>query len=146
MVKYWEQFLIISTYNFVYSLLTSSSPLNRLLIPSAYSNLPRLSMGVLLLCQTAVPSCIIIKAKPPMTYAFIHIPLHFTYPPFDNIPPSKPFFRAAWAFTSLSPSFDTPTRLIRFQKEKVPYHSIRFFATASEGQLFFLFFFNTLRK
>lgn len=75
-----------------------------------------------------------------MPYAFIHIPLHFTLHPVDHIPPSKPFFRAAWAFTSLTPSFDTRRASFDFGKEKVPYHSIRLFATASEGQRFFFFF------
>ena len=59
-------------------------------------------------------------------------------PPLRSYPSFETFFRAAWAFTSLTPSFDTLTGLLRFQKEKVPYHSIRLFATASEGQPFSL--------
>ena len=112
-------------YNLVYSLFTSSSPLNRLLIPSTYFNLPRLPIRVLLLCQTAVPTCIIIKAKSSMPYAFIHIPLHFTSTPLIISPPFETSFSRSlgiYLFNTLFRYPDAPHSISK-RKSTVSFHS-----------------------
>ena len=56
-----------------------------------------------------------------MPYAFIHIPRHFS-PTFLSLRPS----RAAWAFFSFDSifrPFDTLTRLLRFEKSIISFHS-----------------------
>ena len=100
-------------YNFVYSLITSSSPLNRLLIPSEYFNLPRLPIGIYYSVKLLSHFVLSLKPNPLCTLCF------YPYTSSSYLPPPfRPyfsfetfFFCAAWAFTSLSPSFDTPTRL-----------------------------------
>ena len=63
-------------------------------------------------------------------------------PPFDHISPSKPFFFAQPGHLLLYHPLSIPRRAsFDFKKEKVPYHSIHLFATASKGRLSFLFFF-----
>jgi len=134
MVKYWGQFLIIST-TILFILFYFDLPLyNQLLIPPHILTCPRLPIGFYY--SVKLPSHLVLSLNPnlpcPMLlsiYLFVSTP--------SIIPPL--FFCAAWAFTFFNTplSINTPTRfIIRFQKEKVPYHSIRLLATATEGQLF----------
>ena len=150
MVKYWEQFHIISTTILFILLLLRPPPLNRLLIPSEYFNLPRLPIGFLLLCQTAVPSCIIIKAKSPMPYAFIHIPLHFTSTPPLTISLLRNLFflrsLGIYFFITLFRYPDAPHSISKKKKYRIiPF--ISSLPLRKVGFPFFsFFFFFTLRK
>ena len=129
-------------YNFVYSPFIWSSPLNRLLIPSVYFNLPRLPIGFY--CSVKLLSHLLhfVPSLKPTLHALCSYPYTsaFYLHPFDHIPPSKPFFSRSlgiYLFNTLFRYPDAPHSISK--KEKVPYRSIRFSATASEGQLFFSF-------
>jgi len=109
-------------YSLVYSPFTSSSPLNRLLILSAYFNLPRLPIGFY--CSVKLLSHLfhfVLSLKPtnPMPYVFNRYTSAFYLHPFN--PSFESFFRAAWAFTSLTiprcASFDSK------RKSTVSFHS-----------------------
>ena len=131
-------FSVIISTTILFILLLLHPLLNRLLIRSAYFNLPRLPIGFY--CSVKLLSHLlhfVLSPNPPCPM-LLSIYLNILTPPLQSNPSFETFFfRAAWAFSSLTSSFDFPMRLIRFQKEKVPYHSIRLFATASEGQQFF---------
>ena len=131
-------------YNFVYFLITSSSPLNRLLIPSEYFNLPRLPIGIYYSVKLLSHFVLSLKPNPLCPLCFYPYTSSFYLPP-----PFRPYFSFETFFFALPghlPLYHPLSipRRASLKKSTVSLHSsLRYRFERSAFSFFFVF---TLRK